>query len=241
MTKVARDAAIVVLTGAGISRESGLDTFRDPDGIWARHRIEDVATPEAFARAPERVYEFYNYRRRTLLNPEIRPNAAHIALARLEEEWPGEVLIVTQNVDDLHERAGSRALIHMHGEHRKARCNACGHIAAHEGDLDETTVCSGCRESGFMRPHVVWFGEVPLGMDRIQAALERASLFVSIGTSGQVYPAAGFVRLARAAGALTVELNLEPSAAANAFDEGRYGSATAIVPAFVDSLLSARG
>ncbi|HLG87895.1 MAG TPA: Sir2 family NAD+-dependent deacetylase [Alphaproteobacteria bacterium] len=241
MTELARDAAIVVLTGAGISKESGLDTFRDPDGIWARHRIEDVATPEAFARSPKRVYEFYNYRRRTLLNPEIRPNAAHTALARLEAEWLGQVLIVTQNVDDLHERAGSRSLIHMHGEHRKARCNACGRVAAHEGDLDERTVCSGCRKSGFMRPHVVWFGEIPLEMDRIQAALERASLFVSIGTSGQVYPAAGFVRLARAAGALTVELNLEPSAGASVFDESRYGPATEIVPAFVDSLLRARG
>jgi NAD-dependent deacetylase len=241
VNELARDAAIVVLTGAGISKESGLDTFRDPDGIWARHRIEDVATPEAFARSPKRVYEFYNYRRRTLLDPGIRPNAAHIALARLEAEWAGEVLIVTQNVDDLHERAGSRALIHMHGEHRKARCNACGHIAAHQGDLDGSTICSGCRQTGFMRPHVVWFGEMPLEMNRIQAALERASLFISIGTSGQVYPAAGFVRLARAVGALTVELNLEPSAGASAFDESRYGPATEVVPAFVDSLLSARG
>ena len=240
MTDLPRDTTVVVLTGAGISKESGLDTFRDSDGIWAKHRIEDVATPEAFARSPQRVYEFYNYRRRTLLNPDVRPNAAHIALARLEAAWPGEVLIVTQNVDDLHERAGSRALIHMHGEHRKARCNGCGHIALHEGDLDASTVCAGCRKSGFVRPHVVWFGEMPLEMDRIQTALERASLFVSIGTSGQVYPAAGFVRIASAVGARTIELNLEPSAGASLFNESRYGPATEIVPAFVESLLNAR-
>ena len=231
---------IVILTGAGISKESGLDTFRDADGIWARHRIEDVATPEAFARDPNRVYAFYNYRRRNLLHPDLRPNPAHTALARLEAEWSSDVLVVTQNVDDLHERAGTRALIHMHGEHRKARCGACGHVVLHDGDLDERTVCGGCRQPGFMRPHVVWFGEMPFEMGRIQAALEKAALFVSIGTSGQVYPAANFVRLANTAGARTVELNLEPSAGASFFDESRYGPASEIVPAFVDSMLAAR-
>lgn len=232
---------IVILTGAGISKESGLDTFRDPDGIWAKHRIEDVATPEAFARDPGRVYAFYNLRRRNLLRPEIQSNQAHIALARLEAEWPEEVLVVTQNVDDLHERAGTRALIHMHGEHLKARCGACGHIARHAADLDEGTVCPACQRPGRMRPHVVWFGEMPLELDRIYSVLRRTSLFVSIGTSGNVYPAADFVRVARSAGAHTVELNLEPSAGANFFDESRYGPAALTVPAFVDRLMAARG
>ncbi|BBK40602.1 NAD-dependent protein deacylase [Allostella vacuolata] len=228
---------IVVLTGAGISRESGLHTFRDADGIWATVRIEDVATPEAFARDPARVQAFYDARRRGLLDPAIQPNAAHRALARLEAEWPAPVLLVTQNIDDLHERAGSRAPLHMHGEILKARCLACRAVSPAPGDLAPGPACPGCGR-GPLRPHVVWFGEMPLEMDRIEAALDACALFVSIGTSGNVYPAAGFVELALAAGARTVELNLERSLGAARFDEGRYGPASVVVPAFVDELLA---
>jgi len=198
-----------------------------------------VATPEAYARDPERVLAFYNMRRRNLLRPEIAPNAAHVALAELERRWPAEFLLVTQNIDDLHERAGSRKLVHMHGEMLKARCAACGAVKAWRGDLGPATSCAGCGSTGRMRPHVVWFGEMPLEMDLIYAALGRATLFVSIGTSGNVYPAAGFVQEARAsAGARTVELNLEPSEGATLFEERRYGPATEIVPRFVADLLA---
>lgn len=231
---------IVILTGAGISRESGLETFRDPDGIWATVRIEDVATPEAFARDPERVLAFYNMRRRKLTAGGILPNAAHRALARLEAGWPGEFLLVTQNVDDLHERAGSRKLVHMHGESLKARCLACAGVAPWREDLDGKSRCPACGETGRLRPNVVWFGEMPQETDRIAEALERAHLFVSIGTSGNVYPAAGFVLEARARGARTVELNLEPSEGASLFDEALYGKATELVPPFVERLVAGR-
>ncbi len=231
--------AIVILTGAGISKESGLDTFRDADGIWARVRIEDVATPEAFAGDPVRVHEFYNARRRGMLNPNVQPNAAHAALARLEREWPGPVLLVTQNIDDLHDRAGSTAMIHMHGEMLKARCAGCGEVGNWREDITVETACPSCGSAGGMRPHVVWFGEMPLEMDRIMAALAECALFVSIGTSGNVYPAAGFVQEARyVGGAHTLELNLEPSAAVTDFHEARHGPATELVPAFVEELLS---
>ncbi len=232
------DGPIVVLTGAGISKESGLHTFRDADGIWARHRIEDVATPEAFARDPARVHAFYNARRRQLVSSDIAPNAAHLALARLEREWPHAVLIVTQNIDDLHERAGSSALLHMHGELRKARCARCEAVRGQDGDLDTTQRCAACGERGGLRPHVVWFGEMPLYMEEIGAAIARSALFLSIGTSGNVYPAAGFVQEARhRAGAHTVELNLEPSLGESLFDEKVYGPASQIVPAYVERLL----
>lgn len=231
--------AIVILTGAGISKESGLDTFRDADGIWARVRIEDVATPDAFARDPGRVHAFYNARRRGVLNPNVQPNAAHAALARLERDWPGPVLLVTQNIDDLHERAGSRSLIHMHGEMLKARCETCGDVRPWRDDLGTATACPSCGGAGGMRPHVVWFGEMPLEMDRIMRALAECALFVSIGTSGNVYPAAGFVQEARyVGGARTVELNLEPSAGVTGFHEARHGPASVLVPAFVDELLA---
>ncbi|WP_041785378.1 Sir2 family NAD+-dependent deacetylase [Rhodospirillum centenum] len=229
---------IVILTGAGISRESGLHTFRDADGIWARVRIEDVATPEGFERDPERVQGFYNARRRGLLEPEVQPNAAHHALARLEAAWPGGVLLVTQNIDDLHERAGSRNLIHMHGELMKVRCTACGSVTRRDHDVVTGEPCPACGSAGSLRPHVVWFGEMPLEMERIQAALEGCGLFVSIGTSGNVYPAAGFVAEARAAGAMTLELNLEPSHGARLFAEGAYGPATSVVPAWVERMLA---
>jgi NAD-dependent deacetylase len=236
------DGRIVILTGAGISKESGLSTFRDADGIWTKVRIEDVATPEAFARDPKRVHEFYNARRARLLAGGIAPNPAHRALARLEAEWPGEVLLVTQNIDDLHERAGSRELIHMHGEMLKGRCAACHRVSAWRETMDLESRCPGCGAAGHMRVHVVWFGEMPFEMERIYAALARCDLFISIGTSGSVYPAAGFVQEARfSAGARTVELNLERSEGAHLFDAGRYGPASEVVPAYVETLLAAAG
>jgi len=235
------DAPIVILTGAGISRESGLHTFRDADGIWAQVRLEDVATPEAFAVNPEQVHAFYNARRRGLVADGIVPNAAHHALARLEAQWPGGVLTVTQNIDDLHERAGTANLIHMHGELLKARCTACGNQVPWRDDLTLNHACPACASLGTLRPHVVWFGEVPLMMDEIHEAIVRCGLFLSIGTSGNVYPAAEFVLLARRVGrAHTAELNLEPSEGASLFAERKYGPATEIVPRFVERLLNGR-
>jgi len=229
--------AIVILTGAGISKESGLDTFRDADGIWAKVRLEDVATPEAFARDPGRVHAFYNARRRSLLRPEVAPNAAHRALARLEAEWRGSVLLVTQNIDNLHERAGSKSLRHIHGEMLKARCEACGNVTEWTEDLGTGLACAACGSLGGMRPHVVWFGEMPFHLDEVYAALAGCDLFISIGTSGNVYPAAGFVAEASANGAHTVELNLEPSEGRSHFAEGRYGQAGTVVPDYVERLL----
>ena len=227
---------IVVLTGAGISRESGLDTFRDKGGVWSRVSLRDVCTPEGFARDPARVHAFYNDRRAQLLHPDIAPNAGHVALAELERHWPGGFLLVTQNIDDLHERAGSRRLVHMHGELKRVRCLHCGATLAWEKATSVATICPACRQRGGIRPDVVWFGEVPLHLERIYAALARCGLFISIGTSGSVHPAAGFVAEVRG-WARTVELNLEPSNDTALFDEPHFGPATAIVPAFVRSLL----
>lgn len=231
-------APIIILTGAGISKESGLHTFRDPDGIWAKYDISEVATPDAFTANPDLVHHFYNDRRAALLDTDVQPNAAHHALARLEAEWPGDVLLVTQNIDDLHCRAGSRNLIHMHGELFKIRCTHCDLLADWRAPLHTNTPCPSCGRSGGLRPHVVWFGEMPLEMDRIYRALGECGLFISIGTSGNVYPAAGFVQIAREeAGAETVELNLEPSNGATLFEHSAYGPATGLVPRFVDALL----
>ncbi len=231
---------LVILTGAGVSAESGVPTFRASDGLWEGHRIEAVATPEGFAANPALVQDFYNQRRRHLAT--VQPNAAHRALADLAARWDGDFLLVTQNVDDLHDRAHAETppasgfeLIHMHGELNKARCTASGAVCDWTGDL-EAEHASPHHPRGRMRPHIVWFGEMPLDMERIEAALERCDLFVSIGTSGAVYPAAGFVQLARMAGARTVEINLEPTQGARLFDEGVYGPATEAVPAFFDSL-----
>ncbi len=232
---------IVILTGAGISKESGLDTFRDADGIWAQVRLEDVATPEGFARDPERVQAFYNARRQPLAQGTVHPNAAHEALARLEREWPGNVLVVTQNIDNLHEQAGSQNLIHMHGELLKARCDNCGAVVAWYEDLGADDSCPACGIAGWLRPHVVWFGEMPLEMERIYAALEDCGLFLSIGTSGNVYPAAGFVaHVRRVTAARTMELNMEPSTGATLFHETIYGAATEVVPRVIDDLLAGR-
>lgn len=232
------DEAIVILTGAGISKESGLATFRDKDGIWAKIRLEDVATPEAFARDPVTVQEFYNQRRRQLLSPEILPNAAHFALARLQNQFPDRVVIVTQNIDDLHERAGANPVWHMHGELLKARCAGCGSVQPCTEDLGPGSRCRSCGATGRLRPHVVWFGEIPLFLEDIEAAVYTCSRFVAIGTSGNVYPAAGLIQIAKAGGARTLELNLEPGKTANIFDEHRFGPATEVVPAWVDELLA---
>lgn len=238
---IARDGgSIVVLTGAGISAESGLPTFRGNDGLWMGWRLEEVATPDAFARQPEVVQRFYDLRRQQLLAPEVAPNPAHRALAELQLRWPGPVRIVTQNIDDLHERAGSSNLIHMHGELLKARCTRCGAIRAWRIDLAGAHECPGCAAAGSLRPHVVWFGEMPLELDAIYAALAACDLFIAIGTSGQVYPAAGFVEEVRRHGrAHTVELNLEPSAVNSGFAEHRRGPASEVVPRYVDELLAA--
>lgn len=230
---------IVILTGAGISAESGIRTFRASDGLWEDHRIEDVATPEGFARNPALVQRFYNARRAQLRDPALRPNAAHLALARLERDYGGEVLLVTQNVDNLHERAGSRQLLHMHGELTSMRCTRSGERFRIEDDITPELRCDCCGATGTLRPDIVWFGEMPHHMDTIGAALARCGLFLSIGTSGNVYPAAGFAAAARAAGAHGVELNLEPSQVHNAFQEHRYGPATEVVPAMVAELLNA--
>ncbi|MEM8798931.1 MAG: Sir2 family NAD+-dependent deacetylase [Pseudomonadota bacterium] len=232
-----RYRSIVVLTGAGVSAESGVRTFRDNDGLWEEHRVEDVATPEAFARNPDLVYAFYNARRAQL--GTVEPNAAHRALARLEKEHRGDVLVVTQNVDDLHERAGQSNLIHMHGELKKARCGHCGAVSVWDEPLDATNRCGACGTVGQMRPHIVWFGEMPLAMDDIDIALAGADLFISVGTSGNVYPAAGFVQMVRGLGrAETVEINLEPSEGSFMFHDSRLGPAGRLVPQFVDELLS---
>jgi NAD-dependent deacetylase len=228
---------IVILTGAGISAESGVATFRGPDGLWEGHRVEDVATPEAFRRDPALVQAFYDARRAKL--SEVEPNMAHGALARLDTLWPGELLIVTQNVDDLHERAGAKRLLHMHGELRSAWCLACDGRVRWEGDLASGPACPGCGAVGRMRPDIVWFGEMPYEMNRIDDALRSADLFVSIGTSGAVYPAAGFVQTARYLGVRTLEMNLEPSQGSLFFHESRNGRAGDLVPAWVDEILSA--
>ena len=225
---------IVILTGAGISAESGIDTFRSEGGLWEQHRVEDVATPEAFARDPDLVLRFYDMRRAAIQTKQA--NAAHKSLARLDREWSGELLIVTQNVDDLHERAGARRVLHMHGEHLNAWCTACDERSPWREQLIHRPPCPACGTAA-LRPDVVWFGEMPYRMDDIFAALRTADLFVSIGTSGAVYPAAGFVRNARELGAQTLELNLERSKGSAWFDETRLGSATQIVPEWVEEVL----
>ena len=229
-----RFGRIVILTGAGLSAESGLGTFRDKGRLWSQFPLEEVATPEGFARNPARVLEFYNLRRRK--HRDAKPNAAHVALARLEREHGGDVLTVTQNIDVLHEAAGTVNLIHMHGELTRVLCAGCGTSTPWSEDLSVETACQACGAAA-MRPDVVWFGEMPRKMDRIGEALQACDLFISIGTSGSVYPAAGFVAEARASGAHTVELNLEPSDGATLFAEAFYGPATEIVPAYVERLL----
>jgi len=229
--------SIVILTGAGISAESGIRTFRASDGLWEDHKVEDVATPEAFYRDPYLVHRFYNERRKQLLSEPVKPNPGHMALAELEKQFPGEVLLVTQNIDNLHERAGSRNLLHMHGELLNLRCKDSGVVYRVEEDSQPEDLCQCCGSSGNLRPDIVWFGEMPMYMEDIYNALENCDLFISVGTSGHVYPAAGFVEVANAAGAVTVELNLEPSRVESAFDHRIYGPASEVVPEFVKDIL----
>ncbi|TPV24332.1 NAD-dependent protein deacylase [Pantoea anthophila] len=228
---------VVILTGAGISAESGIRTFRAADGLWEEHHVEDVATPEGFQRDPALVQRFYNARRQQLQQPEIQPNAAHLALAELEQVLGDNFLLVTQNIDNLHERAGNSRVLHMHGELLKVRCVTSGQVIEWSGDITPDDRCTCCQFPSALRPHVVWFGEMPLGMEQIYQALEQADYFIAIGTSGHVYPAAGFVHEARLQGAHTVELNLEPSQVGNEFAERHYGLASEVVPEFVHKLL----
>jgi NAD-dependent deacetylase len=227
---------IVILTGAGISAESGLKTFRGADGLWEGHRVEDVATPQAYLRDPTLVHAFYDARRARL--GEVEPNDAHRALARLDAEWAGELLLITQNVDDLHERAGSKRLLHMHGELTSGWCMACDERFPWAGPMGEAAGCPVCQVAGRVRPDIVWFGEMPYEMGRIDEALMNCDLFVSIGTSGAVYPAAGFVQTARYCGAHCTEINLEPSQGSIFFDERHYGPAGIEVPRWVGELLA---
>lgn len=231
---------ILILTGAGISAESGLGTFREKGGLWEKFDPIKLATPEAFADDPARVLEFYNARRANLA--DAKANAAHFALAELEQAWMmagrGEFTLVTQNIDDLHEQAGSANLLHMHGELLKTRCQACGHLYTDAGPITHGAPCSACGKPHGLRPHVVWFGEMPLGLDQIYRAMDRVDLFIAIGTSGTVYPAAGFVQEAKKLGAWTVELSLEPGEVSEIFDEGIYGPATEFVPEWVAKKLA---
>lgn len=227
---------IVILTGAGVSAESGVRTFRDNDGLWEEHRVEDVATPEAFARDPDLVQRFYNLRRAQL--GTVEPNDAHKAIGRLQVEHEGQVTIVTQNVDNLHERGGARDVIHMHGELAQVRCVYCGTVHAWEADCTQETLCPSCRAVPSLRPNIVWFGEMPFHMELIHDRLHGCDLFISVGTSGNVYPAAGFVAEVQAAGrAHTIEVNLEPSLGVSYFAECRHGKAGALMPTLVDELL----
>lgn len=227
---------IVILTGAGVSAESGLATFRDAQGLWEDHDPMTLATPEAFARDPARVYRFYNARRAQL--DDVQPNAAHRALAELQRQYAGEVFLITQNVDDLHERGGSVQVCHMHGQLRQALCRLCGASSRIDGCYDIDTCCPGCGGPGGLRPDVVWFGEVPKDMDTIESQLSRCDLFVAIGTSGVVYPAAGFVQMALSAGAFTLEINREVSDVGALFDERRQGLATVTVVDWVGEMLA---
>ncbi len=230
--------SVVILTGAGISAESGIQTFRGSDGLWENHRIEDVATPEAFIRNPALVQRFYNERRRQLLSNKIAPNPAHAAIGKLEREYSGKVWVVTQNIDNLHERGGTRNLIHMHGEMLKMFCEHCWERFDIAGDISSGDQCTACGRAGGLRPDIVWFGEMPHQMEFISELLEHCDLFVAIGTSGNVYPAAGFVQRAGRAGATTVELNLEPSQVENDFITHRYGPASKLVPVLIDDIMS---
>lgn len=234
MLAMAEIKRIVILTGAGISAESGIDTFRSAGGLWEQHRLEDVATPEGFARNPHLVLGFYDMRRAALA--DVVPNRAHLALARLQAQFAGQVLLVTQNVDDLHERSGSRDVLHMHGELNSALCTACETRSPWRKAMSDRPPCPVCA-APMLRPDVVWFGEMPYQMGRIYQALEVCDLFVSIGTSGAVYPAAGFVQEAKAAGAQTLELNLEPSEGSHWFHQTRLGPASGVVPEWVDEVL----
>lgn len=228
---------IVVLTGAGISAESGIDTFRTKDGLWERYKLEDVATPEGYQRNPELVLDFYNQRRKQFCSGINQPNAAHYALVELEQKFDGDFLLVTQNIDNLHEQAGSKNVLHMHGELLKARCPSSNQLVQWLGDLASNDLCTCCQYPSPLRPHIVWFGEMPIGLDRIYHHLSEADLFIAIGTSGTVYPAAGFVEEAISSGAESIEINLEASEVHSHFDQVRQGKASQLVPELVKQVL----
>lgn len=229
--------SISLLTGAGISAESGLKTFRDAGGLWEGESVMDVATPEAFLRNPDRVQRFYNLRRAQLKDPAVKPNAAHLAIADFSRQWPAEVKLITQNVDDLHERAGSRDPIHMHGSLKSALCQHCRHRFEIDEDLDRQSVCPACHQAACLRPDIVWFSEMPYQLERIESSLTNCDLFVAIGTSGQVYPAAGFAEVARSHGAYCVEINAAETLKSACFDECILGLAGQRVPEFLMRLL----
>ncbi|PKH03203.1 NAD-dependent protein deacylase [Psychromonas sp. MB-3u-54] len=231
---------IVVLTGAGVSAESGIQTFRDTDGLWENHKLEDVATVEGYQKDPELVLDFYNQRRRDFCSGHKKPNAAHFALAELEEKFDGEFLLVTQNIDNLHEQAGSKNIIHMHGELLKSRCPTSNQLVECYNDISTSDFCHCCQYPSTLRPHIVWFGEMPLGLDIIYHHLSQADLFIAIGTSGTVYPAAGFVEEAKSVGAFSIELNLEASEIHSHFDQVICGKATSVVPDLVNAILESQ-
>lgn len=231
---------IVVLTGAGVSAESGIRTFRDKDGLWEKYKLEDVATLDGYKRDPALVLDFYNKRRKDFCTGDVKPNAAHYALAELEKNFDGEFLLVTQNIDNLHEQAGSKNVIHMHGELLKARCPQTNQIINWVDDMSDNDLCHCCQYPENLRPHIVWFGEMPLGLDIIYHNLSQADLFIAIGTSGTVYPAAGFVEEAKSVGAYSVEINLESSEVHSHFDKIEQGKATEVVPRIVDALLATK-
>lgn len=231
---------IVVLTGAGISAESGIATFRAADGLWENHAIDDVATPEGYARDPQQVQDFYNQRRQQLQSAAIQPNNAHRALAKLGTVLGKNMLLVTQNIDNLHERASSPNVVHMHGELLKARCTQSNQVVSWTGDLTTDDLCTCCQFPAPLRPHIVWFGEMPLQMEGIYQAIAECDIFIAVGTSGNVYPAAGFVHEAKSHGAQTIEFNLEPTASREDFIEGHYGPASLTLPAWVEMFLSQR-
>lgn len=228
---------IVILTGAGISAESGIKTFRDCNGLWEDHDVMEVASPGGFNRNPELVHKFYNQRRSQLLSEEVKPNEAHYALAKLESEFNGEITIITQNVDNLHERAGNKNIIHMHGELIKMRCIETGKVLIWKKELSEKDKCPCCLKIGNLRPHIVWFGEYPLHLDTIEKKLQDCDLFISIGTSGQVYPAAMFVNIAKLNGVKTIEANIEETNISENFDHHLIGPASKVITKLVDEIL----
>ena len=229
---------IVVLTGAGVSAESGIQTFRAKDGLWEKYKLEDVATLEGYKRDPELVLDFYNQRRKDFCLGDKKPNAAHKALAELEEKFEGDFLLVTQNIDNLHEQAGSKNIIHMHGELLKVRCAKTNQVIPWTTDVTSDDFCTCCQYPLPLRPHIVWFGEMPLGLDVIYNQLNQSDLFIAIGTSGTVYPAAGFVEEVKSVGADSIEINLEPSDVHSHFDIVHQGKATILVPELVKKLLA---
>ena len=226
---------IVILTGAGISAESGLATFRASNGLWNNHKVEDVATIEAFERNPAYVHEFYNELKKELV--KAKPNKAHLAITRLQKEYDANISVVTQNVDTLHEKAGNQNIYHIHGQINQAVCLNCGKILETFGDVDTETVCPHCHIAGMMKPNIVFFGENLLCMDKVDRLLSECDLFLSIGTSGVVFPAASFVQIAKYNNAKTYEFNLEPTSNNYYFDHHVYGPAGTTLPAFVDEMI----